>query len=213
MRDFVAGPPGRLRVLATGAKILYTAFAIATICGLLVSWRLYGAATGDAGAAAYYAGAPVIAAPPPPRPAGGPAVDLAPDDERPHVIVEQISERKLLEVTHFHIFTIPIYVLVLAHLWLLAKVPPWAQTTGVALAVVTSGLHIALPWLLRGRPALAWLMAPSGIAMLLTLGVMALGVTIDMWLPSPKPPPRAAGSTAEKLAALRKQGGGPSSPA
>jgi hypothetical protein len=202
--------PGRLRALATGAKILYTAFVLATLAGLFVSWRLYGAAVGDAGPGAYYGGATVTAPQEAPKPASD-GIELAPEDAKPRVIVEQISERKLLEVTHFHLFTIPVYVLILAHLWLLAKVPPWAQNGGVVLAVVTSGLHIALPWLARGKPGIAAWMGLSGAAMLLTLGVMALGSMIDMWLPSPKPP--AGLSTAEKLAALRKKNGDRGSPA
>lgn len=217
MKDFTAGPPGRLRVLPVGAKILYSAFAIATLAGLLVSWRLYGAATGDAGPAVYYAGGVASAepaAPAPPAGSGvGSAIELAPDDApRARAFVEPMPERKLLEVTHFHLFSIPIYVLVLAHLWLLAKVPPWAQHAGVVAAVVTSGLHIAAPWLVRGRPALAFLVGSSGAAMLGTLGVIALGAMIDMWLPAPRPP---AGNMADRLAALRKSrdGGDRSSPA
>jgi hypothetical protein len=196
--------PGRLRALPVGGKLLYSAFAVATLIGLLVSARLYGAAVGDAGPAVYYAGAAASSSTPAAAPAsGGPAIELAPEDAAPRPIVEQMPERKLLEVTHFHLFTIPVYVLVLAHLWLLARVPPWAQHAGVVAAVLTSGLHIAAPWIVRGRPALAFLMATSGLAMLLTLGVLALGSMIDMWLPNPKPP--APSGVAEKLAELRRQ--------
>lgn len=190
MRDFQSSTPGRLRALSVGAKILYSAFAIATIVGLLVSWRLYGAAVGDAGSAVYYAGAAKAAAAAPAAqtaPGDGPAIDLAPEDAKPRVIVEQIPERKLLEVTHFHLFSISVYVLILAHLWLLAKIPQWLAQGGVVLAVVTSGLHIAAPWIVRGRPGAAFLMGTSGAAMLIVLGVMALWATIDMWLPNPKP--------------------------
>jgi hypothetical protein len=122
--------------------------------------------------------------------------------------VEQIPERKLLEVTHFHLFTIPVYVLVLAHLWLLAKVPPWAQHAGVVASVVASGLHIAAPWIVRGRPGLSFLVGSSGLAMLGTLGVLAVGSVIDMWLPGPKPPPPGQGM-AERLAELRSRKGPP----
>jgi hypothetical protein len=201
VRDFQAGPPGRLRVLPVGAKILYTAFAIATVIALLVSWRLYGAAVGDAGPAVYYAGA---TAAPAPAPKADAAIELGPEDAKPRAYVDQIPERKLLEVTHFHLFTIPVYVLILAHLWLLAKVPPWAQHTGVVAAVATTALHLAAPWMVRGRPGLAFLMGGSGIAMLLTLGVMALGSVIDMWIPVPPPPARGKADMAEKLAELRK---------
>jgi hypothetical protein len=206
VRDFQAGVPGRLRMLAPGAKLVYSAFIVATLIGLLLSARLYSAAVGEAGAAVYYAGAAVTAAPS--APPGGSGVQLAPEDEKPRVMVEPMPERKLLEVTHFHLFTIPVYVLILAHLWLLAKVPPWAQHAGVVAAIVTSGLHIAAPWLVRGRPGLAFLMGSSGLAMLLSLGAIGLGAMIDMWLPSPKPPPGAGAgglSVAEKLAELRKK--------
>ena len=192
--------------------MLYTAFAAAAVIGLFVSWRLYGAAVSDAGPAAYYAGAEVAAAPAKidPRPAaGGPSIDLAPEAEKPRVMVVQMSERKLLEVTHFHLFTIPIYVLVLAHLWLLAKLPLWLQHAGVVAAVTTAALHIAAPWLVRGSAGLAVLMPISGVAMLLTLGGMAVVTTIDMWLPQTAPPPSPSPSVgadpASALAELRRR--------
>ncbi len=211
MREFQAAVPGRLRAVSLGSKMLYTAFAIAAVIGLFVSWRLYGAAVGDAGPAAYYAGAEVAA---PARldvkPAtGGPQIDLAPEAEKPRAIVVQMSERKLLEVTHFHLFTIPIYVLVLAHLWLLAKLPLWLQHAGVVAAVATTGLHIAAPWLVRGSAGMAILMPISGVAMLLTLGGMAVVTTIDMWLPQPAAPPSPSPSVgadpAAALAELRRR--------
>jgi hypothetical protein len=204
VRDFQAGPPARLRALPVGGKLLYSAYVVATLVGLLLSWRLYGAIVGDAGPAVYYAGAVASARPgatPAPQ-AGGPAIELSAEDAAPRAIVEQMPERKLLEVTHFHLFTVPICVLVLAHLWLLAKVPAWAQNAGVVAAVVTSGVHVAAPWLARGRPPLAVLMPISGAAMLLTLGVLGVGAMIDMWLPVPKPPPGP--SMANKLAEMRK---------
>lgn len=202
MRDFQSAMPGRLRALSVGAKILYSAFVVATLLGLLVSWQLYGAVTGDAGAGAYYAGAAAPRAPATDVSAtgeGGPAIDLAPDDQQPRAIVLQMPPRKLLEVTHFHLFSIPVYVLILAHLWLLAKIPPWLQTGGVAAAVAVSALHIAAPWLVRGHAGAAFLMGSSGAAMLLVLGAMGLWSMIDMWLPQPKPP------TAAMLAELRKK--------
>lgn len=203
MRDFTAGA-GRLRSLSVGAKLLYTAFAISALIGLLVSWRLYGAVVQDAGPVAYYAGGPAAAPAPSAAPAAlegpanavprptsgdGPALDLGPEldlpDEAkaPRVMVEPISERRLLEVTHFHLFSIPVYVLILAHLWLLARMPSWLHTAGVAASVVTSGLHIAAPWLVRGAPSATPLMPISGVAMLVVLGIMAAVPSVDMWLP------------------------------
>ncbi len=177
--------PGRLRAVSLGSKLLYTAFAVAALAGLLVSWKLYGAAVGDAGPAVYYSGAEVQRAPEKSNPGDGPAIELADESKPSRPITAQMPERKLLEVTHFHLFTIPVYVLILAHLWLLTKLPVWLQHTGVVLAVVTSALHIAAPWLVRASPGAAVLMPISGLSMLLTLGAMALISTIDMWLPQP----------------------------
>lgn len=187
MRDFQATLPGKLRAVSVGSKLLYTAFAVATLVGLLVSWKLYGAAVGEAGPAAYYSGAEVKEAEPREKanPAGGPVIDLAEETKTPRAATYQMPERKLLEVTHFHLFTIPVYVLILAHLWLLTKLPVRVQHAGVVLAVLTSALHIAAPWLVRGSPGAAVLMPISGVSMLLTLGLMALWSVVDMWLPQP----------------------------
>jgi hypothetical protein len=195
VKDFAAGA-GRLRVLPLGAKLLYSAFALSAVIGLLVSWRLYGAAVGEAGAPVYYAGAAAPEAPareaPKVEAAGdGPALELPEEATAPRVMTEQVSERKLLEVTHFHLFSVPVYVLILAHLWLLARLPSWLHATGVVASVVASGLHLAAPWIVRGSPGLAGLMPVSGVAMLVTLGALAIVPAIDMWLPRPA---RRAGS-------------------
>jgi hypothetical protein len=190
VKDFAAAA-GRLRALSTGAKLLYSAFTLSALLGLVISWQLYGAVVGEAGAPAYYAGAPVPERAPPSAPTAGttatplddgPEINLG-EEVKPRVITEQISDRKLLEVTHFHLFSIPVYVLILAHLWLLAKIPPWLQASGVVASVITSALHVAAPWIVRGRPGASALMPISGAAMLITLSVIALVPTIDMWLP------------------------------
>jgi hypothetical protein len=186
VKDFSSGP-GRLRVLSVGAKLLYTAFVVATLVGLLVSWRLYGSVVSEAGPRAYYSGAPVAAKE---EASGGPQIDLA-DSDKPRAMVVQISDRKLLEVTHFHLFSVPVYVLILAHLWLLARMPRWLQTGGVVAAIATSALHLAAPWLVRSSPGTAWLMPVSGAAMLVTMAIIGGWPTVDMWLP------RRAGRDAE----------------
>jgi hypothetical protein len=198
VRDFAASA-GRLRVLSFGAKLLYTAFAISAITGLLVSWQLYGAAIGEGGDRVYYSGAAAEAKPAPEPPAApaaegdGPALDLPEEATAPRVMTEQISERKLLEVTHFHLFSVPVYVLILAHLWLLARMPSWLHTAGIVASVVTSGLHLAAPWIVRGRTGLSALMPISGVGMLVVMGIIAIVPAIDMWLPRPARRPADAG--------------------
>jgi hypothetical protein len=190
VKDFAAAA-GRLRTLSLGAKLLYTAFTLSAVLGLVVSWQLYGAMVGDAGARAYYAGAPVdAAAPRAPATAApaddGPVLELPDEATAPRWMVEQVSERKLLEVTHFHLFSVPVYVLILAHLWLLARIPPWLHASGVVASVTASALHLAAPWIVRGQTGLAPLVPISGAGMLVVLGLVAVVPTVDMWLPRPR---------------------------
>ena len=185
MKDF-AGPSGRLRALPIAAKVLYSAFAVSAVLGMLVSWRLYGSVVRDGGPAAYYSGAvPTLQAAPesPSSGSDGPVLELPDDVREQRVMTEQVSDRKLLEVTHFHLFSIPVYVLILAHLWILTRVPPWLHTAGAIGAVASSAIHLAAPWIVRGRPALTILVPVSAVAMLFTLGVMAVGSLVDMWMP------------------------------
>lgn len=183
MRDFAAAA-GRLRALSIGAKLLYSAFTLSAVLGLVVSWRLYGSMVGEAGAASYYAGAALAVPEQPAQPGvGGPVLELPDDVAKPRVLVEQISDRKLLEVTHFHLFSVPVYVLILAHLWLLARMPAWLHSAGVVASVLVSALHLAAPWLVRGHAELASLVPVSGVGMLVVLGVVAAVPTVDMWLP------------------------------
>jgi hypothetical protein len=184
VREFTSGP-GRLRVLSIGSKLLYSAFLVAALTGLLVSWKLYGAAVGSGGPRAYYAGEAVAPAAPAVE-SGGPSLDLPQEAAVPKPMVEQISERRLLEVTHFHIFTIPIYVLVLAHLFLLTRLPSWIHTTGIVTAVGSSGVHIAGPWIVRGHASLAFLMPVSAILMLVAMAAIGIVTGLDMWLPRSK---------------------------
>lgn len=189
MRDFTASA-GRLRILSVPAKLLYSAFAFSALLGLLVSWQLYGEMVGDAGAVAYYAGAPVAVPESAQAGEGGPVLDIPVEASEPRLMVEQVSSRKLLEVTHFHLFSIPVYVLILAHLWVLARLPVWLHGAGVVAAIATSGLHMAAPWLVRGAPSAAWLMPVSGAAMLVVLGTMCIVPTVDMWLAPVRRGPR-----------------------
>src|SRR5262249_33632905 len=96
----VASRPGRLPVLSVSAKLLYSAFLVAALTGLLVSWKLYGAAVGEAGPRAYYAGEAASAALAAPAPSslsadvGGPSLDLPQEVAVKKPMVEQISDRR-----------------------------------------------------------------------------------------------------------------------
>src|SRR4051812_27652696 len=115
----------RLWNLGIEAKVLYTTFCVLTLFGIVSSALYYGdlVGAGTTGIKSYYAGeaprvvpGPAVAAPG--APAAGPAIDV-PEDEAAHPpIVVPVTYRKLLEVTHFHLFTMPVVLLIVGHLFL-----------------------------------------------------------------------------------------------
>src|SRR6185436_16008199 len=104
----------RLWNLGIEAKILYTTFCVLTLFGIVSSALYYGdlVGAGTSGIKSYYAGETHAA--PAPAPAAtptGPAIDVPDDDQGRQPIVVQMTYRKLLEVTHFHLFTMPVVLL------------------------------------------------------------------------------------------------------
>jgi hypothetical protein len=194
MRQF--GSSGfRLWNLGVEAKLLYTAFCVLTMCGIVSSALYYEdlVGTGLRGVRRYYAGAPVddavpAAAPAPPG-AGGPAIDVAPEAEEAHQpMVVAVTYRKLLEVTHFHLFTMPVVLLIVGHLFFACGLGARARAGWVAAGCVSVALHIATPWLVRyASPRLAFLHTASGLALTLSMGVLTGYPVIAMWR---KAPPR-----------------------
>jgi len=103
-----------------------------------------------------------------------------------------VTYRKLLEVTHFHLFTMPVVLLIVGHLFFATALSPRAKLGWVGAASATVFLHIATPWLVRyGSTSLAFLHALSGSAMTLTMGVLTIYPVFAMWR---KAPARATGS-------------------
>ncbi|HYV66238.1 MAG TPA: hypothetical protein VE964_08335 [Myxococcales bacterium] len=173
MREF-ASPATRASTLPRPVRVLYTAFCALTVAGLLSCIALYdgvvqfGARTTPAELYAhlvtYYQ--PPVDGPPPAlaAPARG------------------MSSRKLLEVTHFHLFSMPMYLLVLGHLFLLTGLSARAKAGWITAAGAATLIHLAAPWCVHfGGGALAWIYPISGAALLVTFAVL-MGVPLyEMW--------------------------------
>jgi hypothetical protein len=210
MRQFASGG-FRLWNLAVEAKVLYTAFCGLILCGIVSSALYYGDLVGGGlgGVRRYYGGeenVPPIAAPTAPpggaTPTGtagdpariGPAIDVPVDIEaQREPIVVAVTYRKLLEVTHFHLFTMPVVLLIVGHLFFATALGARAKLAWVGTASATVVLHIATPWLVRYlTPQVAILHAVSGAAMTLSMGVLTIYPIIVMWRPVPARPAAAA---------------------
>jgi hypothetical protein len=193
MKDF-ARTRGRLRALSLHARLAYTVFLGFTAVAFgLTAWLLNDmVGLRLQRAAAYYAGeksSSVPAAeqqPAPPLNTGGPTLDLPDDAMAASAASEAMPRRKLLEVTHFHLFTMPVYLLILSHLFMLSRAGSRFKTSTIVVATAGTALHVAAPWAATsGSMASIALYAVSGSAMGLSYMVMCVVPIWEMWLPDP----------------------------
>lgn len=181
--------------LSLETRLVYTIFALFSLAALIVSTLLYEDILGlDGGtrAATYYGGTPadpLPAAPAPVLDSSGPMVELPGDAFEVDASARtglgiRMSARTLLEVTHFHLFTAPIFFLVIAHLFLLCAVARAVKMTVISVSAVSLAAHLAAPaiiWASDGGGA--WLMPVSGVLMGATFALMTIWPMFAMWAP------------------------------
>jgi len=191
MQDFTR-PSGRLRGLPWGARVVYTIFLVFTLFGLALTIVLTHDMVGIdlSEASEYYAGdvTPLDA----PEIEGGPALVLPSDGEQ-LAVFEPMARRKLLEVTHFHLFSIPVYLLILSHMFMLSRASKTSKGLWIAAGSLGTLLHIAAPWMVaHGSTGGLATYAVSGSLLLVSYVVMC-GVPIwEMWRDAgPSPAGRA----------------------
>ncbi len=182
MRQF-ASPGFRLWNLGLEAKIIYSFFLVASVAALVVSVLLaedMRALTPER-AAAYYHGREHAAQGASVRPAGsGPEIAVPPDEEARLAQDDGVSYRRLLEVTHFHLFTVPVFVLILGHLF--AATAARRRPVWVLALIGSSALHLVAPWWARAAPALgAPLFVLSGGVLVGSSGWMCALSLVALW--------------------------------
>jgi hypothetical protein len=110
---------------------------------------------------------------------------------------------ELLETAHFHLFSMPVFFLVLGHIFFLSSWPERAKLVVILAAFVALLAEIVLPWLIvyhSGR--WAWLEHPTRTLLAATFLVFIVVPLRDMWWPE-RPEPRKHGRrhpVAEKIA-------------
>jgi hypothetical protein len=193
MRTF-ASSGFRLWNLSREAKIIYTFFCVFALAAIASSVAFYedlvGPRTGGIGA--YYAGEGATrAAAPPERAAGaggGGGPEIALPDEEPGArraaapLTVAVTYRKLLEVTHFHLFTVPVFLLIVAHLFLLTGLRPSTKAAWIVAGWLSALAHVAAPWVVRyGGAGFAPLYAASGALFGVTSLVLTGYPVLAMW--------------------------------
>lgn len=170
MKHFEGKAPNALRRLDLSARLLYTAFLGFTLLGLFSAGLLHvdGMGTSGAEAALYWRG----------------------DDTG---MSYPKSFRQLTELTHFHLFTEPVALLVVAHLYNLGGDARGRKLAAIGGTVVAMAVQIGLPWgVAYGSAALGALMWPASLALVGGFLYMSLLAAWSMWGPSNGGPGNAA---------------------
>lgn len=91
----------------------------------------------------------------------------------------------LLDVTHPHIFEMPIVILVLCHFLMRTKLAEWAKIATYALSFGGVAGLLATPWLVRYVSiTFAPIMLISAVALAISAVPLILVPLLDMWVPS-----------------------------
>jgi hypothetical protein len=168
----------RIWNLSREAKLVYSGFGLFALLAIGVSILFYEDLVGQSGVRGYYAGELAVEKVEA-KPQGGPTVVL-PAEEGERRLTVAVTYRKLLEVTHFHLFTVPVFLLIIAHLFMLTGAR--GRSLWIAGGWLSSLLHLSAPWLIRYSSAgWSFLYPLTGAAMALTLTVMTLYPMIVMW--------------------------------
>jgi hypothetical protein len=209
VREF-ASSRGRLGRLGATQRVIYTLFLLFAVAGLGSAVLLYDAGPGWTleSVRRYYRGedagvpgaserdsappaAPSVAPASPPPTAAGPLIELPetdPSSMRAAPVGGQVAHPRsylqILENTHQHLFMMPVFFLVLAHLFALTGIGRgWVGAT-IGLAAVGIAGHLAAPWLIRWvSGGWAWLMPVTLGAMVVGLGAMIVVPLTVMWWP------------------------------
>jgi hypothetical protein len=184
MREFAARG-SRARALSPAAKLLYTAFCALSMMGLVTSMILYDDVVrfGARATPRELLDNIVEHYQPAAAPADGQA-RTAPDAP------DRAVRRRLLEVTHAHLFSVPVLLLVLGHLFLLTSASARTKLACIGLAVAGAFLHLLAPWGVHyGGATLAWLYPMTGALLLFSFGLLLVVPVWDMWRPSTREDP------------------------
>jgi hypothetical protein len=179
--------------LSLEARVLYTGFLVFMLLGLVSSVWLYADSFGGLGgrdAASYFHGAQ--SAPPTPEDArGGPQLELPSDptaaEDGGGGLRMAKPARQVLETFHFHLFTVPVVLLIVGHLFMLTSLATRTKVVVLLVASVSTLLHVLAPLLIRFvDPGLGGLMPITVVAA--GIGWMPLLVwpLWEMWKPVPE---------------------------
>lgn len=185
--------------LSLEARVLYTGFLLFLVLGFVSSVWLYADSFGGLsgrGASEYYRGGAAPAAPEPgAEAAGGPALELPPDGPALELPGETAAAapmrlekpaRQVMETFHFHLFTVPVVLLIVGHLFMLTALSMRLKVGVITVASVATFVHLLAPLLVRFvGPHWGWLMPVSVVGAAVGWLPMLVWPLWEMWRPVP----------------------------
>jgi hypothetical protein len=143
--------PLSLQRLSLEARIVYTGFCLFLLAGYASSAWLYlddELGVSSASAERYYLGDARDSATPSDSSADGPKIDI-PRDEVSSGLRFAKPPRQVMETFHFHMMTVPVVLLIVAHLFMMCSMSTRVKAWIIALATAFTFVHILLPPLIR----------------------------------------------------------------
>ncbi len=187
MRAFAKPTPiGRLSV---EARVVYTAFCVFMLLGYFTSAWLYlddDLGVRPADTERYYLGEDTTEAS---ATDDGPALDLPGEDALPDQALRlEKPARQVMETFHFHLFSMPVCLLIIAHIFMMCGVSTRHKVVWIGAATVTTFVHLVTPVLVRfASPGFAFLMFPSAVLMGVAWLYLTARPVFEMWSPRTTP--------------------------
>ena len=165
--------------LSLEARVLYTGFCLFLLIGSATSIWLYaddGHGLSPAKTTQYYLGeAPRSAGAA--SPAGGPALDIPQES-----IAVAKDARAVVETFHFHLFSVPVCLLIVGHLFMMTSWSTRRKVIVIAIGSLATLFHLVGPPLVRFvSSSFSLLFIVSAILMTLTWALMLTAPLIEMW--------------------------------
>ena len=92
------------------------------------------------------------------------------------------SFRQMMETFHFHLFTVPVCYLIVAHLFMLGSMGRRWKLFWICAGFASTLFHLFAPWVAWKWPSPAgWVMPATGAFFLVSWVVMLSGPLWDMW--------------------------------
>jgi hypothetical protein len=163
--------------LSLEARVLYSAFSLFLVIGVLSSAWLYhddALTLSPAAATRHYLGD--ASSPPSDNPLDAPVAELALPK----------SARQVMETFHFHLFSVPVCLLIIGHLFMMTSWRTRAKVAWLVAASLSTLGHLLGPPLIRfASSAFSALFVASAAAMLVTWLVLLCAPLWQMWRARP----------------------------